>query len=291
MAGLFLGIVLFFVSLVSPLSAEELAMRDARVTDAVGQVTVKTMDHPKQAVTVDEETPLAEEDVLETGLKSSAEITMDGETVFKLGAGSSLRIKKLFLKNTQMELSQGILLAKVKPATQPDQSLILKMPTAVVAIRGTEFAIQTGDGVSQVGVFDEGHVVVAGAWAHEHVILAPNQETKVTLSNVPKPPRRLAHFRTYRGQIVHLRSRAVYWHKIWTPLSPDRKQAIRNRLADPHRSKSQGFRNPPAPKPIHHRVVRKKHVTKKVHHSQKTHAQTPRTKRHHAQPSDPSQNK
>jgi len=245
------------MSIVPALYAEGQAARDVRVTEATGQVTVKTSDHPKQAAAVDEETPLMDQDVIETGPKSTAEITMDGETVFKLQPDSRLQIKKLFQQNTQLELTQGAMLAKVKPAAGPDHALIVKMPTAVAAIRGTEFAAETGHGVSHIGVFDEGHVVVAGAWGHEHVKLAPNQETKVTLSNVPQSPHPLAHFKTYRNQIQGLRSRATYWRKNWSPMSVVRKQDIRDRLADPRRPLSLTFRHPPKPKPIH-RAVRKR---------------------------------
>ncbi len=253
---------------VFPLYAEEPAIRDARVTDASGPVTIKTADNPKQAVTVDEEAPLMEGDVVETGPQARAEITMDGETVFTLQAGTRLKIEKIFLRNTQLELSQGAVLAKIKPATRPDQNLILKMPTAVVAIRGTELGAETSEGLSHVCVFKEGHVVVAGAWGHEHVILGPYQETKVPRSNVPHPPYGLTHFQAYRNQIPHLRNRAAYWQKNWKPISPDQRQRVRQNLMGPNRKPSAGFRRPPEHKPPHktvrpHRTTRPKHPARK----------------------------
>jgi len=264
------AILLLLMSGVPSLFADEQVLRDARVTDAVGQVTLATADNPKQAVVLDAETPLSEGDVLVTGLKSSVEITLNGETVFKLQPGSRLKMKKIFLNNTQLELSQGAMLAKVKPATVPDQSMIIKMPTAVVAIRGTEFGVETGGGVAHVGVFDEGHIAVQGAWGHEHVLLAPNQETKVTLSNVPQTPRKLAHFQAYRNQMAHLRRRAVYWQSHWQRVSPEKKQMIRQALSNPQRKASPVFKHPMAPRPrkaparkIHHRVT---HTPKKKPH-------------------------
>ncbi len=266
MAKRWAAIVLLLLSFCRALRAEEPALRDARVTDAVGQVTLQTADNPKQPVILDDETPLEAGDAIVTGLKSNAEITFNGETVFKLQPGSHLTLQKIFLNNTQLELSQGAMLAKVKPAATPDQSLIIKMPTAVVAIRGTEFGVETGGGVAHVGVFDEGHIAVQGAWGHEHVLLAPNQETKVTLSNVPQTPRPLAHFQAYRQQMAPLRSRAAYWHSHWKPIPPEKKQAIRQGLYSPQRKTSPGFKHPwnqLSAKTAAHKVHRKAARTKK----------------------------
>ncbi len=245
--------------MIRPLFGEEPPVRNARVTNASGQVMIKTTENPKEAVAMDEETPLETGDVIETGPKSYVEITMDGDTVFTLQSNSRFKVSSLYLRNTQIELFRGAILAKVKPVTDPEAALILKMPTAVVAVRGTEFGAETGDGLSHVGIFNEGHVVVAGAWGHEHVILGPNQETKVPLSNVPQPPRRLSHFKTYRTQMAHVRDRAVYWHKNWKPISNARTQEIRERLSNPHRPKSQGFRQPIPPHRAPPKIHRKKH--------------------------------
>jgi len=250
MAGLFLGVFLFFASVVLPLQAQAPDLRDLRVTDASGPVTLKTADHPKQAAIINEETPLAEEDLIETGPTSSAELTMDGESVFKLQPGSRLRIKNLSRQTTRFELILGAMLAKAKPATHLNEGVTIKMPTAVVVIRGTELSVETRAGISRVGVFEEGHVAVSGAWGHETVKLDPNQETKITRTNVPEPPRKLDHFMKLKNQMQHLRSRAAFWHNHWRPISDFKKQTIRLRLADPHRPKSQGFYRPQERRPV-----------------------------------------
>jgi hypothetical protein len=239
---------------------------------------VRTADKPKQAVVLDEEMPLSEEDIVETGPLSRAEITIDRETVLNLQSNSRLTIKKLFLKNTQLELAQGRMLAKVKPATQPDQSMIVKMPTAVVAIRGTEFGVETADGLSHVAVFNEGQVVVAGVWGHEHLILRPNQETQVTMSNVPRPAYALTHFKPYKKQIPQLRARADYWRKNWLALSPEKKQQLRKSLYAPGRKPSAKFRQRAVPQPPKHVIKKKKHKTTAKKHP--SHAQARKVKTH-----------
>jgi hypothetical protein len=256
MSGLFIGVFLFFASIVFPLHAEEPSVRDMRVTNVFGQVTLKTAAYPKAAAVVDEETPLAEEDIIETGPKSLAELTLDGESVFRLQPNTRLRMKKLLQTDMRLELIQGAMLAKVKPATSSDQGIVIKMPTAVVAIRGTEFAVEAVHGVAQIGVFDEGHVMVAGVWGHEFVNLSPHQETKVTLSNVPRPPHPLDHFKKFNDQLPRLRDRVVFWHTKWRSISDAGKHQIRDRLADPHLSKSQDFLRPSERRPTR-RAIRK----------------------------------
>src|SRR5258708_24853431 len=101
------------------------------------------------------------------------------------------------------------------------------MPAAVVAIRGTELGAETGDGVAHVGLFNEGHVAVAGAWGHEHVLLEPNQETHVPLSNVPVPPQKLLRFKARRTQMANVRVRAAYWRQHWEPMGPIERTRVR----------------------------------------------------------------
>jgi hypothetical protein len=295
MVGVWLAIVLLITSAVLPLDAEVVATRDLRVTDAGGQATVAPAENPKAPVLLDEDTPLEENDVVVTGPNSRAELTMDGETVFKLQPDSRLKVLKIFPTNTQLELSQGGLLAKVKPAAREEEAIILKMPTAVVAIRGTEFGAETGDGVSHIGVFNEGHVAVAGAWGHEHVLLEPNQETHVPLSNVPAPPLKLQRFASRRAQMANVRVRHAYWRQHWQAMGPGERARIRKRINSPVRFASKGFRRPavrPVAKkhPAFHRAA-KKAVHRPATHRPATHRATAhhqtRKKIRHRQRSQP----
>ena len=279
MAGVFLALCMLVTAWSPRLYAEDSPTRDLRVTDATRQATVYLSENPKIAVPLNEETPVAEGDIVQTGPRSGAELTLDGETVFKLQPGTTFKVEKIFVKNTQLSLSQGGMLAKVKPVTDPMQGIIVKLPTAVVAVRGTEFGAETQDSLSHVGVFDEGHVVVAGAWGHEHVKLSPNQETQVPLSNVPQPPRSLLHFRALRSQMHQVRNRAAYWKKNWRPMTLEHRRLLRDRLTGPHRRPRTGFKRLPA-KPSARHGPSKRHPAKKVHVHKKIHAaQRPRAAR------------
>src|SRR5438876_984048 len=134
MVRVLIGICVLWTSIVTPLRAEEADQRDARVTETRGPVTLRTADRPQEAMGLNPDTPLAAGDILDTGPESQAEITLDGETVLQVLPNSHLTLLKIFFQNTQLELKRGGMLAKVKPAANPENSLILKMPTAVVAI-------------------------------------------------------------------------------------------------------------------------------------------------------------
>ena len=274
MAALLLAIALVLTSVFPVAAVEDIGappsdqtptMRDMRVTDALGDVKIIPADNPKMPAPVDEDTPLQENDIITTGPDSLAEITMDGVSVFRLQPESYFKVMKMYEKNTQLELSEGGLIAKVKPIENEETALIIKMPTAVVAIRGTEFGAETGNGVSHVGVFDEGHVAVGGAWGHEHVKLGPNEETHIPLSNVPVPPQPLYRFKTMRGQMSHVRQRVDYWRTNWQPMPPEQKQRVRDRIKSPQRAPVPGFSHsgmraePAAPRKRPARSVRSKH--------------------------------
>ena len=266
MGSLALALLLAFISMAAPLMAEQsgaVATRDLRVTDAQGRVTIEPAENPSTPVAVDEDLPLQADDVIVTDAESRAELSMDGETVFRLQPNSRFKVLKIFTKNAQFELSKGGMLAKVKPVPLEDEGIIIKLPTAVVAIRGTEFGADTADGLSTVGVFDEGHVAVAGAWGKEHVKLGPNEETSVPLSNVPHPPKPLIHFRSYRGQMVRVRERHRYWGKHWAPMGPEERKQARDRLSFPIPPQpSKGFRHSAMNAPAAPRINKAKAIMK-----------------------------
>lgn len=231
MVSFIIGVLSICLAGILPVQAQDSAGRDARVTSTLGQVTLRPAEKPDQALSVKGQTPLSEGDTLETGSGSRVEITLDGETVFNLQERSALQIKSLALQKTELALSEGALLAKVKPMTDPGQNLTVNMPTAVVAVRGTEFGVESRNGQTQAGVFNEGHVAVTGSGAGLPMMLSPNQETQVSKTGVPQAPHRLTHFQAYQSRMQHVRARAAYWHKNWKPMSRVKRQQIRQSLS------------------------------------------------------------
>ena len=130
------------------------AQRNVRILSATGSVTLMNPPLSKVPVQVGKTFPidLKEGDILETGPQVQAKVQMDRETVLIFRGGSRMKIKKLFSANTQLEMTKGSLLAKVRP-TGPQAAFIIKLPNAVVAVRTANFAADISPGLSQVGVF------------------------------------------------------------------------------------------------------------------------------------------
>lgn len=103
-------------------------------------------------------------EVLETGPKATADLQIIGEseTVIRLKEKSVFELKK-YMEDAvlvhQATLSQGSALFTVKKQ-QKNESFRVRTPTMVAGVRGTQFAIQTGDkGNSKIEVL-EGSVAV-----------------------------------------------------------------------------------------------------------------------------------
>ena len=95
-----------------------------------------------------------------------------------------------------MELFQGGILSKVKLMTQPGQTLSVKMPTAVVAVRGTEFPKWPLKTAFLMRAFlTRGHVDVSGPWGREHVQFWAEIRKRKCL--YPPFPKRLIRLRIF----------------------------------------------------------------------------------------------
>src|SRR5579863_9932388 len=137
MFDLLIGLILLGLTGLLPVHAQDSGEREAHLTLTTGLVTLRSTDNPDHAVAIHDETPLSEGDIIKTDLNSTAEVIMDGETVFDLQAGSEFQVESLSAMNTRLALVRGGLLAKVKHMT-PEQGMSIELPTAVAAIRGTE---------------------------------------------------------------------------------------------------------------------------------------------------------
>jgi hypothetical protein len=106
---------------------------------------------------------IKENDVITTADNSFCDIKI-GESIIRIKALSNLRIssliKKQNMENTALGLDTGKLLCKPKKLLK-DDSFLVKTPTAVAAVRGTQFAIESDKKLTtRIKVF-KGEVKVA----------------------------------------------------------------------------------------------------------------------------------
>jgi len=196
---------------------------DARLTAVTGDVVV----HPAgggDEVAGEADMPLEEGDRVTTSADSTAEISLDGQSLISLRENSDFTLENTRKDASIFSLSLGSILAKIEHLG--DRSMSVKSPTSVAAVRGTEFGVDVEEGGSHVGVFDEGRVEVQGASGGKEV-LTPNQETSVARGEAPSRAAPLRRFAARRALMrAHVRRLAVV-RRNWRAMPAAQRRAAR----------------------------------------------------------------
>ncbi|MBN1383791.1 MAG: FecR domain-containing protein [Elusimicrobia bacterium] len=142
------------------------------------------------------EMPVQLKDRVKTAEKSSCNLELDDGSLIYIGENTETSVEILDITGKKHEskisLWFGKLIANIKKSKQTKMSV--HTPTAICAVRGTEFAVETEGEESSVGVFD-GQVGVKStedAEDEEEISIDPDQETTVMKGNPPRPPRKLS---------------------------------------------------------------------------------------------------
>ncbi len=128
----------------------------AIISDYQGEALIKPLNY-NEFKNVELNMPVYEGDELKTGKDSSIEITFDDSTIIRLEDKSNLKISELKRnKNsakTIFNLLFGKIIAIVEKLNQ-DSNFEVHTKMAIAAVKGTEFAIESDEDNSYVGVFD-----------------------------------------------------------------------------------------------------------------------------------------
>lgn len=195
--------------------------------DVKGEVTLYTADAP-DGVPAEKDTPLGPGDRIATGPDSSAEVFLDADHLVVVREKSNMTLGSVSKSGLDLKLTLGALLAKVQKLAGAHQFRI-HTPVAVAAVRGTEFAVEVGEGdETSVGVFDEGRVEVTASGASE--TLQANQETSVARGQRPLPAVYLRRLERHRGFMRNrVRARHAAFRKTWKSLPPEQRRALRQK--------------------------------------------------------------
>lgn len=165
----------------------------------IGEVkgTVEILkDGETEWVPVVEEMPVQMKERIKTSGGSSCNLELDDGSIVYVGENTETSVEMLDVTGDKHEskisLWFGKLIANIKKSKQTKMSV--RTPTAICAVRGTEFAVEATADESSVGVFD-GQVGVIAADAAEgekEVSVDPDQETSVLKGEMPLPPSRLS---------------------------------------------------------------------------------------------------
>ncbi len=205
---------------------------DARLKVVSGTVLVKTINGEEWS-RITGEMPLDPNDVVKTSADGVAEIYLDDKGAIYLGRNTELEITDLALEDTIFSLNFGSLVAKIKRSLNEKNKLQVRTPSAVCAVRGTEFAVEYSQmrKESSAAVFDEGRVAVteadgSGKEAQEYLL---EKNTEIHLDTARKRFRAvpLSRMGRHRSSLVTMRARLATL-KGWKPRSITKRAALRD---------------------------------------------------------------
>lgn len=211
---------------------------DARLGAVSGDVTVVPADGSPEA-SGEAGMPLEEGDRVVTAEGGSAEVALDGGSLIAVRENSDFKLEKTVKAESSFFLAAGALLAKIQKLGE--QRLRVRTPTAVAAVRGTEFGVEVDGEESHVGVFDEGKVEVSEAQGGAPELLISNQETSVRKGAAPGHAAQLKRFMAHRAQMRGQGRRLAALKAKWKALPPEQRVEARKKAFERMREHRKKF--------------------------------------------------
>lgn len=208
----------------SVFSQDDAGRWDARVASAHGTVSIHPADGSEE-VSAEAGMPLEQGDRVMTSSGAWAEIALDGGSLITLRENSDFSLEDTQKTGSSFMLALGCLVAKIQKLGEA--RMRVRTPTAVAAVRGTEFGVEVEPpGQTHVGVFDEGEVEVSGASGGAEVI-APQQETTVLPGRAPLSALPLRRFLVRRELVRRQRGRLQEVRRGWRALNAEKRREAR----------------------------------------------------------------
>ncbi|MDQ7773901.1 MAG: FecR family protein [Elusimicrobiales bacterium] len=206
---------------------------DARLKRISGEVLLKSSEAAEWVAVESAEVPLDPDDSIKTGSSGAAEIYVENQGVIALARNTELELSALEKDESELKLLMGAIVAKIEKFAMKKRKFSVRTPSAVCAIRGTEFAVEHSrfNSETAAAVFDEGNVSFMpldkdGKELGEY-ILEPNTEIFASSQIKRHKAVRLSRMMKHRGQMSVNRERVRALRKSWKPLSMERRDAVR----------------------------------------------------------------
>lgn len=174
--------VVLIAMIVLPLTAVENAARVLRVTGTAEVLRLKALSWEL----CDVNTRILEGERVRTGLRSNIDIALSDGTVIRTGEATVVDLSLVNLeKKSSIALLTGKVISKITKLTG-DRSFTVSTPTALAAVRGTEFGISFEPGAKEnkIVVF-EGAVAVTQSNAVSNELTLKRNETVTFNKAVP----------------------------------------------------------------------------------------------------------
>ena len=164
------------------------------IKDIKGQVEI-LKEEVKRGKTAVEGMPVQLNDRIKTYANSSCNLEIDDGSIIFIDANTEASVEMLEVTsekhNSKISLWIGRIIANITKSKKTKMEL--RAPTAIVAVRGTEFAVETTPDKTEVGVFD-GQVGVKNSDEKipDEVLLNQEEETSVAPHAIPERPKYLS---------------------------------------------------------------------------------------------------
>jgi|GEM_PF-4394766 len=232
MKKLFVGLVVSL--LVAGLSAQTNESEVATLVELTGTVSIWSAESG-QWEKAEEGMSLLAGDKVKTGANSSAIIMTPEETNFSLEENSEFVVGEKKSAVETWYLNLGKLLVKVQKKLSAGSKLEIKTPTAVCAVRGTEFALESSAEDTSLAVLD-GEVFTASRVEPEarEIVVVVNQEIVIPrkVAGILRPVPLGVRWAWAHRRRAYIVNRLVHWREFLKRLPPEkrillRRQAIR----------------------------------------------------------------
>jgi len=225
---------------------------DTRLAAVQGEVFVVPAGGG-EAMAAEAGMPLEAGDEVRTGSDGKAEVAVSADSLLELGPESEFRVDSAARSAGSFTLSLGRLVAKLRSLTLVRERLSFRTPTAVAAVRGTEFALEVqDDGGTALGVFDEGKVAVKSmadpaveetvVESSQEVVLPPRgQEVRSRLRGGKRYLQvdALARLKAWKTGLAKLKARRDAVRRAWSALSREERLERRRKAMRAFRGKLQ----------------------------------------------------
>ncbi len=207
---------------------------EAVIKKTAGSVSVKASDG-KEFKKIEDEGyyPLDPDDTVKTGSDGTAEIYFSNRGMMKLSRNTEIEIGPLEEEDSSVFLKLGALVAKFEKSIKKKLNFKVKTPTAVCAIRGTEFGADYSifGKKSVFGVYDEGELAVfpidKDGKEGDEVKVEKGNEIEITPETRRIKVTKMAILGKYRPFLYEIRKKHPLYKKRWRPMERNKREKMR----------------------------------------------------------------
>ncbi|MGC8728290.1 MAG: FecR domain-containing protein [Elusimicrobiales bacterium] len=207
---------------------------DIRIERIGGNVKVITSYEEEADLTDNYQYPLEAGDTIKTGYDGYANIYINNIGVIRLERNTEMEITEPS-NDMVFSLFLGSVVSKMESLNKSKMSLKIKTPSALVAVRGTEFAAEYSkfQDETSAAVFDEGEVVLYPGENEDEakaIKITKNSETSLTSSSKRVKVTKLSKFLKYKRSLTEAKKNLIAHKKKWKKFDNEHRQKFREAL-------------------------------------------------------------